>query len=1002
MGRRARLALSRNSEHNEMTPDDWASVKELFDQAQARTGAERTDWLEKATAGRTEVRNEVEALLASYDQAGTFLDDPVPLDGLEDSLSTAFLSAKVTPKLPEHIGRYRIIRLVGEGGMGVVYEAEQEHPRRTVALKVIKVGWASPELLLRFEKESQALGRLQHPGIAQIYDAGTADTGFGPQPHFAMEFIRGPMLRDYVETRRLDTRQRMELMAKVCDAVQHAHQRGIIHRDLKPGNILVDESGQPKILDFGVARVADAGEEARGQTVTGQIVGTLAYMSPEQVTGDPLDVDTRSDIYALGVILYELLASRPPYRISGRLHEAVRVIHEQEPATLSSINRIYRGDIETIAAKALEKDKTHRYQSAAGLASDIRRYLKDEPIAARPASVSYQLQKFARRNRALVAGVAAVFLVLVAGIVGSTWQAIRARRAEQSALIERDRASAAERSANRDRDRALSAEQAATTAEDKAVLEKNNAVREKERADTETAIAKAVNDFLQEDLLHQASASAQAQPDNNPDPNLKVRTALDRAASRISGKFDKQPIVEAAIRRTIGRSYRDLGLYPEAQKQWERELELRRQVFGETNSDTLVSVNNLAGLYRDEGKYQEAESMLLKALDTSRRVLGQRHPDTLNGMSNLALLYRRLGKYPDAELLFIEVVAIERQVLGEENPGTLASMNNLANLYRQESKLAQAEQLLTKGLEIRRRVMGEEHPDTLGSMNDLALLYQDQGDYARAEMLLSEALEVIRRVLGDEHPDTLDTMNNLGLVYRNQAKYAQAEPLFITVLDVRRRVLGADHPRTLGSMSNLALLYQSQNKYPQAERLLSELIEVQRRVLGGEHPDTANSINNLAVIFARQRRFAEAEPLFTEALEVRRRSLGEDQANTINTMYNLGLVYRDEGRSAEAESSFIKVLEARRRVLGEDHPNTLTSTNTLGTLYLNQARYADAEPLLLSGYQGMLKRATAENHAALDAAGKALIKLYQDWGKPEKAAEWRDKLQSAAPPARKP
>jgi serine/threonine protein kinase len=306
--------------------------------------------------------------------------------------------------LPTTIGRYRILRMLGEGGMGAVYEAEQESPQRTVALKVIRAGYANSEMLRRFENETQALGRLQHPGIAQIYDAGTAETPFGRQPYFAMELVRGETLLRYCDEHKLNVPQRMELMAKICDAVQHAHQRGLIHRDLKPANILVDESGQPRVLDFGVARLTDSDAQATRQTDVGQIIGTLAYMSPEQVLGDPADIDTRSDVYTLGVILYELLAGKAPYEIGRQIHETVRTIREQEPSALRVIDRNFRGDIETIVGKALEKDKTRRYGSAADLAADIRRHLHDEPIVARPPTTTYQMQKFARRNKVLVTG----------------------------------------------------------------------------------------------------------------------------------------------------------------------------------------------------------------------------------------------------------------------------------------------------------------------------------------------------------------------------------------------------------------------------------------------------------------------------------------------------------------------------------------------------------------------------------------------------------------------
>ena len=355
--------------------------------------------------------------------------------GTQNTLTIGPALSAGARQLPATIGRYRILRLLGEGGMGAVYEAEQEQPRRTVALKVIKSSWASPSLLRRFEQESEALARLHHDGIAQVYEAGTADSGTGVQPFFAMEYIADALpLTQYAEKHRLNTEQRLLLMTQVCDAVQHAHLRGIIHRDLKPANILVDEHGHPKILDFGVARVTDSDTEATRQTDVGQIIGTLAYMSPEQALADPLELDTRSDVYTLGVILYELLAGKLPYNLSNKLHEAIMTIREQDPVTLSSVNRIYRGDIETVVVKAMEKDKARRYASAADLAADIRRHLKDEPIVARRASVSYQVYKFGRRHRALVVAVAAVMIVLTAGIIVSVSEAVRAQRARGLAV----------------------------------------------------------------------------------------------------------------------------------------------------------------------------------------------------------------------------------------------------------------------------------------------------------------------------------------------------------------------------------------------------------------------------------------------------------------------------------------------------------------------------------------------------------------------------------------
>jgi tetratricopeptide (TPR) repeat protein/predicted Ser/Thr protein kinase len=730
--------------------------------------------------------------------------------------------------LPASIGRYRIIRLLGEGGMGAVYEAEQDQPRRSVALKVIKAAWASPETLRRFEQESQALGRLHHPGIAQIYEAGSADAGFGVQPFFAMELIHGKPLGEYADGHKLNTRQRLELMIQVCDAVHHAHQRGIIHRDLKPGNILVDESGQPKVLDFGLARATDSDAQATRQTDIGQLLGTLAYMSPEQVLADPLALDTRSDVYALGVSLYELLAGKMPYTLSRQLHEAVRTIQETDPAPLSSVNRIYRGDIETIVAKALEKDKNRRYASAAELAADIRRYLHDEPIVARPASTAYQLQKFARRNKALVAGVAAVFVVLLAGIVASTWEAVQARRAEA-------------------------------------------------KAEQQSAIAQAVNDFLQKDLLAQASAYNQSKPD----PDMKVRTALERAAQNIPGKFDKQPEVEAAIRGTIGGAYADLGLYAEGRKQLEQALNLDRRVFGPEDPRTVTTMLRLASTEEDGGKYPEADALCSQVLEISRRVLGAENPDTLKAMNRLTSIYDDEAKYAQGEKLGTQAVEISRRVLGAEDKSTLASMHYLAIIYYDEGKYAEAEKLGTQTLEGRRRVLGPEHPDTLGTLNNLGATYAAQHKLAEATAVDLQMVEIRRRVQGPEHPDTLDSMSNLGHDYRDQLKFADAEALDRQVLEIQTRVLGPEHPLTLRSMHNLAEDFNRQGKYTDAEVLDKQTLDIQRRTLGPESPDTLWSMNGLAFDYRSEGRYEEAEALDTRTLEIRRRVLGPDHSNTV-------------------------------------------------------------------------------------------------------------------------
>ncbi len=767
--------------------------------------------------------------------------------------------------LPESIGRYRIIRLLGEGGMGTVYEAEQDHPRRSVALKVIKAAWASPTLLQRFHQESQTLGRLHHPGIAQVYEAGSADTGFGPQPFFAMEFIHGKPLTHYADEHKITPRLRLALMIKICDAVQHAHQRGIIHRDLKPGNILVDETGQPKILDFGLARATDSDAQATRQTELGQLLGTLAYMSPEQALGDPMALDVRSDVYSLGVILYELLAGKMPYALSRKMHEAMRAIQEVDPTPLSTISRFYRGDIETIVAKALEKDKARRYHSAADLAGDIRRYLEDQPITAKPATTSYQLRKFARRHKALVTAVVVIFVVLVLGVVVSAREAVQARKAER-------------------------------------------------KAQQQSQIAQAVNDFLQKDLLAQASAYSQAKPD----PDMKVRTALDRAAQNIGGRFDRQPEIEAAIRETIGKAYTDLGLYAEGRKQLERALELGKKVWGPETQKTILTMLELAGTEELQGKFADAEALAKRTLELSRRALGPEHVLTLESMNRVTSICDETGKYSEGEALGTQAVEISRRVNGPEAIETVDSMYFLAIMYFEQGKYAQSQTLNSQVLEIRRRVHGPDHPDTLNTMNNLAAAYAADGKFSQSELLNKQLIDSRRRVLGAEHPDTLDAMVNLGFDYRAEKRFAEAEALDRQVLEIQRRVLGPEHPNTLRSMYNLANDIRLQGHVAESEAMDIQLLEIRRKLLGPENPDTLWSMAALAADYFKAHKYEQAAALDAKTAEIRARVLGPQNPRTFQSLYSLAADYNASRDYLKAESAYRKSCEAQ-----PDNPQSL-------------------------------------------------------------------------------
>jgi tetratricopeptide (TPR) repeat protein/predicted Ser/Thr protein kinase len=844
----------------------WQKIAQLYDLACEQPIAVRDSFLAGACQGDEELRLEIESLL----RQGVSQDGP--LERIAEHALTAWSS-------PASIGGYRILRLIGEGGMGAVYEAEQDQPRRTVALKVLKSAWAAPDLLRRFARESEVLGRLQHPNIAQVYEAGSAQTDLGPQPYFAMEFIRGVSLLAHADQNGLNIAQKLELMIKICEAVDYAHRQGVIHRDLKPSNILVDQTGEPKILDFGVARVVGNELNATRQTSLGDLVGTLEYMSPEQLLADPTLLDARSDVYSLGVVFYELLAGRRPYQTSRQWTDAARVIREEEPFPLSAVSRLFGGDLETIVAKCLEKDKERRYSSAAEKGSDLRRFLAHEPILARPATAIYRAQKFVRRHRVLVTAAGAVFIVLVAGIVASTSEAIRA---------------------SRERDRALRAEE----------------------------IAKAVTDFLQNDLLAQASARAQAGTRAIPDPNLKVRTALDRAAAHVTDKFGSQPIVEASIRHTLGLTYYDLNLYPEAQQQLERAVELRKRTLGVDQADTLTSMNALGVLYNYQSRYAQAEALLSQVLAARRRVLGDDHKDTLATMSDLALAIAYEGDPARAAPIFAKVLESDRRILGEENPATLSALDNLAGAYRDSARWAEAKPLLEREVELNRRVLGPEHPDTTNSVLGLAAVYRALGEYKIADALFLAALDSLRRSQGEGHWETENARRNLALSYRAQERYSEADPLFKQALASLQRGLGPEHPLTLQVAFGLGESYRKQRRFAESERILTEVLEARRRVLGDKNPYTAQALAVLGETKLDQLDYAGAERLLREALQIR------------------------EQRTPHAWERYY-------------------TQSMLGASLLALGKYSEARPLLTSGYQGMIQQQSsipAEYRPALEQA----------------------------------
>jgi serine/threonine protein kinase/Tfp pilus assembly protein PilF len=931
-------------------------------------------------------------------------EPPVNADNLEPASTRTIGSME--PNAGVVIGPYHLLQRIGEGGMGEVWLAEQKQPiRRRVAVKLIKVGMDTREVVARFESERQALALMEHPAIAKVFDAGSTPQG---APYFVMEYVAGVPITDYCDKHRLGTPERLDLFMCVCEGVQHAHQKAIIHRDLKPSNILVTEvdgKAAPKIIDFGVAKALT--QKLTPDTMftrVGTLIGTPEYMSPEQASSSGEDIDTRTDVYSLGVLFYELLAGAPPLELRKvAFEEFLRKLREddapkpstsiraQDLATSTEIGRNrqteplvlakqMRGDLDSIALKALEKDRSRRYGSPSDFAADVKRYLNNEAVLAVPPSAAYRARKFARRYRVALATACAFALVLIVASVVSLRQSIRANR--------------------------------------------------------ESAVAQAVNDFLQNDLLAQASADNQSGPSAKPDPDLKVRTALDRAALRIAGKFDREPEVDAAIRDTMGKTYGGLGVYPEARKQLEEALRLRRKVLGAENPQTLRTASDLAWLTLLQGKYPETESLANRTLESQRRVLGPEHPDTLFTMNTLAGTYKSQAKNAQAEALFKQILEIRRRVLGSEHPQTLATLNNLAGIYKEEHKYSEAETLFSQNLEVERRVLGPENPRTLTAMNNLAITYESQGKYPQAEALVSQALEVRRRVLGPEHPDTLRSttdlgeisarqgkyaqaetfysqtlegdrqtlgpehpttvrcMANLGFVYLSEGKYAQAEPLLGKALEIHRRVSGPEHPDTIAPMDSLAQLYRSEGKYTQAETLYDQTLELERRVFGPKDPNTLTSISGLALTYYLQKKYAQAEDLYTQTLAERKHGPGPDDPDTLDNMADLGLTFQAQGKFASSETLAREAVERNRTKRPEDWQRFFAAS-LLGASLAGQKKYTEAEPLLLAGYQGMDARKdkiAAPDRYHLDLAGEWPVQLYQAWGSPQKAAQWQQQL----------
>lgn len=874
---------------------------ELFDQACELPPAERKTLLAEACAGNAELQRKVEGMLRQ-DAATDGLSDTGAVEAIQQLALQVTESDFASDGPPTTIGAYRIVQQVGHGGMGVIYEATQESPHRRVALKVVRSGILSREMLRRFQREAHVLGQLQHAGIAQIYEAGVAETGAGRRPYFAMEFIDGLPLDRHVESHHLTTSMRLELVARVCDAVQYAHQKGIIHRDLKPANVLVvapatadadrptrgttlvDSIGLPKVLDFGIARFADADAHAvTAHTEIGQFIGTLAYMSPEQIAGNHADLDTRCDVYALGVMLYELLSGRRPHEITGLSPpEAARVVRDEEPTRLGALDRSFKGDIETIVAKAMEKDRERRYGAAAELAADIRRYLNDEPIDARPASAFYQLSKFAKRNRALVIGVCATFATLILGLAGTTHYLRRAQATNQ----------------------------------------RLESVVQYQTALLENIDPAEMGQNIFTNLRTEAAAGLGAEDERRDEKLADFELVLSQMnATEIANRALDHSILSRAV-AVLDRDFAD---------QIDLQTDLR---------------SSLVGIYSRLGLYGEAVAQARRLQDTLLAQAGPDAPETLNAWQQVCQLTGSAKDYEAAETAARSLLEAQRRILGPEAPETLVTQGLLGSTLTSLTRWDEAEPLLQSAVDGLTRVLGASDPRTLQAQTEFAVLHRLKGDLQTASDILVDILNKEERAFGPDHRNTLLTLGTLAQVCYTLKDYEKAQGYFERALTARKRINGADHPDTLALQDSAAINLMALNRNDEAAAILRDTFERRKRVSGADNPATISTLGGLARLMVQEKNWPEAEAYARERLAIAERNYGPQNLKTLIARADIATVLQKSGQIAAAVDAARETAEAYEAAFGPTSRQTLTLKQFYAKTLMSDGRLADADAVL--------------------------------------------------------
>jgi len=999
----------------------------------------RETYLQQACGADAALHQRVRALLEAFEESASFLEVP----------ASRLARTQDEPQRPGTvIGPYKLMEQIGEGGMGLVFVAEQQEPiRRKVALKIIKPGMDTRQVIARFEAERQALALMDHPNIAKVLDGGTTATGdrlseIGQKderrqseadcrrpiaegrPYFVMELVKGVPITEFCDQNQVPVRERLELFLDVCQAVQHAHQKGIIHRDIKPSNVLVmSQDGTPlvKVIDFGVAKAI--GQQLTDKTIYTQftqLVGTPLYMSPEQAGKSGLDVDTRTDIYALGVLLYELLTGTTPFdkdRLKDASYDEIRrIIREEEPpkpstristlgqaATTASANRksdpkqlsrLFRGELDWIVMKALEKDRNRRYETASGFSADVQRYLHDEPVQACPPSLAYRVRKFVRRNKGPVMAASLLLIVLLGGIAGTTLGLLRTEEALQVAETNEGKARDAVVAESNAKTQALKDKTKAERALEivSSILEKLDPNAEEKQGKPLQAILgerldKAI-ELLEGDVLGDPLTVAKlqyrlAETQLGLGYPAKAIVLFSKVRKTREGVLGAEDPATLECLRNLAEAYYADWQHDEAFRLFDHVLEKRRAKLGEDHPRTLESLDDLSVAYLDIGNLTKALPLLERAFQKRKSTLGDNHPETLHSMHNLAATYHKAWKF-DLALALMEGALQKRKVrLGEDHPDTLHSMTYLAGIQCIRRNFDQGLPLMEQALRMQTAKLGDDHPGTLATMENLGGIYFDAGKREQSQEILEQCLRKCTARLGDVHPVTLRCTSNLAAAYRAADKGDQALALHQQFWEKCKAKLGENHPITLGSLHGLARACEVAGNHDRARALFEDVVKKRTAKLGDEHPDSLSSMHRLADIYQTDRKLDLALVLYEHILQKHQLLVGEEHPKSLASIHDLGVTYRLAGKLELAIATLEQAVEKRKLRLGPNDPATLNSMNSLAVAYQVAKKLSPAIPL----FEEVLDKRTAKlgaDHADTLVVRDNLAKAYQEAGKRHK------------------